>query len=412
MPLTNWAGNVVFEAAGLLRPESVAQLQEAVSSAPNVHAVGTRHSFNAIGDAALMLSLESLPLDFRLDSAAGEVSFSGPLTFGRLAELLNAEGLALHNLPSLPHISVVGAAVTGTHGSGDRSGNIATAVTGIEIVQSDGQVRRARRGADPDFHGLVVNLGALGAVSRVTIAVEKSYSMRQTVYSGLSWLRVVDSFDRLMTAGDSVSVFADWTGGPVDVWVKSRGAGESAPHLFGAPAAAVKCHPIPGADPENCTDQRGVPGLWSDRLPHFRMDRLPSSGDELQSEYFVARRDAVEALGRLGSIADRIAPLLQISELRTVAADELWLSPAFGRDSVGIHFTWQRRPADVLAMTRRIESLLEPLGARPHWAKLFSMSPAAIADVYPRLPDFVAVAHRMDPRGAFRNRWLVEHLGL
>ena len=329
------------------------------------------------------------------------------MTYGELAGVLAGAGLALHNLASLPHISVAGAVATATHGSGDASGNLATAVAGLELVTSDGTLVSAARG-DPDFDGLVVGLGALGAVTRVTLDVEPAYEVRQRVFEGLAWDALSAHFDEITASGDSVSVFTRWGADVDQVWVKRRvadGAEAVRPDLFGARAATVDRHPILGLDPVNCTPQLGRPGPWSDRLPHFRLGFTPSSGDELQSEFLIPREHAVAAIAAVRALADRIRPVLQVSEIRTVAADRLWMSPQYGRDSIGIHFTWALEPEPVARVLADVEAALAPFAARPHWGKLFLAGAASIADRYERLPDFVRLAERLDPRGAFRNRW-------
>jgi xylitol oxidase len=334
--------------------------------------------------------------------------------YGELAEALEAEGLALHNLASLPHISIAGAVATATHGSGDRSGNLATAVAALELVTSTGDVVRARRG-DPDFDGMVVSLGALGAVTRVELDVEPEYAVRQRVFEGLPWDALHEHFDAVTAAGESVSVFTRWEPAAAEqVWGKSRvdpsRPEEVRPDLFGAPAATVERHPILGLDPVNCTPQLGAPGRWSDRLPHFRMGFTPSAGEEIQSEYVLARRHASAAIDAVRALGERIAPVLQVSEIRTIPADRLWLSPQHGQDTVAIHFTWTREPAGVARAIDAVEAALEPYEPRPHWGKVFHLGAATIAGRYERLEDFRALAGRLDPRGAFRNAWLERHV--
>ena len=409
MTHANWAGNYSYRADRLHRPATLEQVQEIVSRAPQVRVLGSRHSFNAIADSGELLSLDALPADVIVDRAAATVSFGAALRYGELAAVLDAEGLALHNLASLPHISVAGAVATATHGSGDANGNLATAVAGLEIVTSSGEVVRASRG-DADFNGLVVGLGALGAVTRVTLDVEPAYEVRQRVFEGVGWEALFDHLDEIMASGYSVSVFSLWGETSHQVWVKSRNADPVRPDLFGARAATTDLHPITGHDPVNCTQQLGVPGPWSDRLPHFRMGFTPSSGDELQSEYLVPRAHAVAAIGAVRGLADAVRPLLQVTEIRTVAADRLWMSPQYGRDTVGIHFTWKREQDAVERVLVDVEAALEPFGARPHWGKLFLAGAEAIGPLYERLPDFARLAGRLDPRGAFRNPWLIERV--
>ena len=408
----NWAGNYEYRAERLHRPATLEQLQDIVAAARRIRVLGSRHSFNDIADSRELVSLAGLPADVVVDRAAGTVSFGAALTYGELAAALAAEDLALHNLASLPHISVAGAVATATHGSGDASGNLATAVAALEIVTSSGEIVTAARG-EPDFDGLVVGLGATGAVTRVTLDVEPAYEVRQRVFEGLEWEALYEHFDAITAAGDSVSVFTRWRDTADQAWVKQRvtGAPEDVrAHLFGASAATVERHPILGLDPVNCTRQLGRPGPWSDRLPHFRMGFTPSAGDELQSEYHVPREHGVAAIRALRELGDRLRPALQVCEIRTVAADRLWMSPQYGRDSVALHFTWQPEPDAVARVLADVEAALAELGARPHWGKLFLARADTIAERYERLPDFAGLVERIDPRGAFRNGWLEERV--
>ncbi|CAA9469305.1 MAG: xylitol oxidase() [uncultured Rubrobacteraceae bacterium] len=407
-PGRNWAGNYVYGAEKLHRPLTVEQVQEIVARAPAVRVLGSRHSFNAIADSSELLTLEEMPGNIVFDRAAGTVSFNAGLKYGELVDALGAEGLALHNLASLPHISVAGAVATATHGSGDANGNLATAVAGLELVTSDGEIVVSSRG-EPDFDGLVVGLGALGAVTRITLDVEPAYEVRQRVFEGLGWEALFENFDGITSCGYSVSVFTRWNEDVDQVWVKSRVTDEPEvvrDDLFGAVAAEVDRHPILGLDAASCTPQLGRPGLWSDRLPHFRMGFTPSSGEELQSEFLVPRRHAVEAIGAVRGLAQKIRPVLQVSEIRSVAADRLWMSTSYGGESVCIHFTWKPEPEAVGEVLVELEAALAPFGARPHWGKVFDAGAAEITPLYERLPDFVRLAERLDGRGAFRNSWL------
>jgi alditol oxidase len=408
MELTNWAGNYTYQARKLHRPSTLEQVQEIVASAPRVRVLGSRHSFTDIGDSCELLSLDGLPGDVVLDRAARTLSFKAGLTYGELASTLRGEGMALANLASLPHISVAGAVATATHGSGDANRNLATAVAALEMVTSDGEVMSASR-SDAEFNGLVVGLGALGAVTRLTLELEPAYQVRQFVFEGLRWEALFEHFDAVTSSGYSVSVFTRW-GQTVDqVWVKRRDRQSPEPargDLFGAVAATVDRHPILGLDPVSCSPQLGVPGLWSERLPHFRIGFTPSSGEEIQSEYLVPRRHAVAAIQAVCALADAIGPLVQVSEIRTIAADELWMSPQYGQDTVGIHFTWWPRRDAVQRALVEIEAALIPLEARPHWGKLFLAQAETIGPRYERLPEFAALVQRTDRRGAFRNDWL------
>jgi alditol oxidase len=160
-----------------------------------------------------------------------------------------------------------------------------------------------------------------------------------------------------------------------------------------------------------CTEQLGVPGPWFDRLPHFRPDFAPSSsGDELQSEFLLPRQHAVRALHALNEVRDRVAPVLQICEVRTIAADDLWMSTSYGRDTVALHFTWIKDTGAVLPVLELLDERLAPFEARPHWGKLFTTPADALRSRYPRLPDFHALTRHYDPNGTFTNDFIARHL--
>ena len=415
--LTNWAGNHVYIAARLHEPESIEQLQAIVRNARALRVLGSRHSFNDIADTTGdLLSLRRMPRIFDLDRAGGTLTVDGGVRYGDLCGPLDAAGFALHNLASLPHISVAGACATATHGSGDRSGNLATAVSALEVVGSDGEIMVLALDRDRDaFNGAVVSLGGVGVVTSMTLALQPRFQMRQDLYQDLAMARVVDHFDEITSSADSVSLFTEWRG-PVfeQVWLKRRvtdGDGfEPSPAFFGATRANVPIHPIRRMTAAACTEQLGVVGPWHERLPHFRMDHRPSSGAEIQSEYLVPRRHAVEALLALSGIRDRFAALVQVSEVRTIAADELWMSTAFDRASVAIHFTWLPDTDAVRGVLPTIEDALAPFEPRPHWGKVFMMSPDAVRSSYQKLPRFVALLERHDPVGKFRNAYLDRYL--
>lgn len=392
----NWSGTHTYRAGRLHRPASVDELREIVARAPRVRVLGSRHSFTDIADSDELVSLEALPSAVVVEG--GQVSFSAGLRYGELADALQAEALALHNLASLPHISVAGAVATATHGSGDANGNLATAVAALELLTSEGELVRAARG-DQDFDGMVVGLGALGAVTRIVLDAEPFYEVAQRVFEGLAWEQLYEHFDAITGSGYSVSVFTRWQEVADQVWVKGRT--DPPEELFGARPATVERHPILGLDPVHCTAQLGVPGPWYDRLPHFRMGFTPSVGEEIQSEYHVARSDAVGAIEAMRGLAEVLRPVLQVSEIRTIAADALWMSPQYERDSVAIHFTWEREPDAVRRVLERVEAALAPFDPRPHWGKLFLRAPS-----YPRAEDFAGLAARLDARGAFRNDWM------
>lgn len=409
--LTNWAGNVTFSAQRVSRPESLGELRRIVAGRERVRALGTGHSFNPIADTpGDLVSVAGLPRVMEIDARRATVTVSAGLRYGELAGQLDAAGWALRNLGSLPHISIAGACATGTHGSGDANGNLATAVSALQMVTAGGDVVTASREDDGEqFDGLVVALGTLGIVTSLTLDLVPAFGIRQYVYEALPRDQLAEHLPDILASGYSVSLFTTWRGGPVEqVWRKClAGPGDSPlpepSRWHGAVLAGHPLHPVPGMSPENCTEQLGVPGPWHLRLPHFRLEYTPSSGEELQSEYLVPREQASAALAAIDYIRDLVAPVLQISEIRTVAADGLWLSPSYRRPSVAIHFTWIKDTRAVLPVLAAIEEQLAPLLARPHWGKLFTVSPEVVRGLYERLPDFQRLRGHYDPAGKFGN---------
>ncbi|MBB6171888.1 xylitol oxidase [Nocardiopsis mwathae] len=419
----NWAGNLTFRAERIHRPSSLAELRRLVAHAPRIRALGTAHSFSDVADGpGDLVCFDRLPGAIEVDGERSAVRVGAGVRYADLGRVLHEKGLALPNLGSLPHISVVGSCATATHGSGDGCGGLATAVREIEMVTADGDLavlRRGASGASPGadaFSGAVVSLGALGVVVRATLDTVPAFDMRQYVYEGLPADALDDHFTEITSSGYSVSLFTTWRGPVIDrVWVKRRvdGGGRPAPpgpERFGAQPADGPRHPVAGLSSVHCTEQLGVRGPWFERLPHFRPDATPSSGEELQAEYLVPRRHAVDVFRALDAVRDRIAPAVQVSEIRTVAADDLWLSPAYRRDTVAFHFTWVADAAAVLPVMALVEERLEPFAARPHWGKLFTVPPRVLRPLYERLPDFQRLAHHYDPAGKFRNGFLDRHL--
>ena len=414
---TNWAGNVTFGAERFHRPTSVPELQQLVARSRRVRALGTGHSFNRLADTpGDLVSVAGLPRLIEVDTPNAAVTISAAFRYGELASALNRAGRALHNLGSLPHISVAGACATATHGSGDINGNLATAVSGLELVTADGDLVTVRRDAGPGrLSGMVVGLGALGIVTRLTLDTLPAFNVRQYVYEGLPYEQVAEHFDEIMSSAYSVSLFTDWRSPQIrQAWLKRRAdAADSAapePRWMGARLADGPRSPVPGMPAAHCTEQLGVPGPWHERLPHFRPEFIPSSGDELQSEYLLPRAAAIDALRALEQISGRLAPVTHVSEIRTIAADDLWLSPSYLRDSVAFHFTWISDWPAVAPVLAQVEDRLGPLQARPHWGKLFVAGAEILGGQYPRLDDFRRLMRGYDPAGKFRNDLLDRYL--
>lgn len=415
--ISNWAGNYTYNATKLHYPTSVEQLQEIVRNARKAKALGSRHSFSSIADTTEdLISLDRMEPSLELNTQEQTVTVNANARYGQICRQLEGAGFALHNLASLPHISVVGACATSTHGSGDRNGSLATAVTGLELIAADGEIKKLTRDNNSDiFPGVVVGLGALGVVTKVMLKLVPAFEMMQVVYENLSMRQLEAHFDEITSCAYSVSLFTDWRGESINqVWIKSR-VTDDVPFdpragFFGATPAPMDRHPIVEISPVNCTPQMGVVGRWYERLPHFRMEFTPSSGEELQTEYLVPRQFALDAIHAVYGMRDLISPLVQISEIRTIAADDLWVSPFYGQDCIGIHFTWQKDWAAVKQLLPFLEEKLSPFEARPHWGKLFTISSARLRPMYDKLPEFRQLAASLDPEGKFRNAFLEEYL--
>ena len=416
-PRKNWAGNLTYSTDSLYEPRTVAQVQEMVKKHDKLRALGTRHSFNRIADSTEnQVSLKKIGQAMSLNRDTNTVTLDAGVRYGELAVYLQQQGFALHNLASLPHISVVGACATATHGSGDQNGNLATVVAALEIVTADGEVITLSREADQErFQGAVVGLGGVGVVTKVTLDVEPDYEVRQDLYQHLPLTALKEHFEEIMSSGYSVSLFTDWSSDKINqIWVKSRieqgKTWKPEPELFGATLATHNLHPIAEISAENCTAQMGVPGPWHERLPHFRLAFTPSSGEELQSEFFVPREHAVDAILAIQSLSKHIVPQILISEVRSIAADDYWMSPCYQQPSVAIHFTWKQNWPAVQKLLPMIEEKLDPYQVRPHWGKLFTMAPAKLQSRYSQLAKFKQLLKEHDPTAKFRNAFLAEKL--
>jgi alditol oxidase len=411
-PRTNWAGNLTYSTNNVRTPGTVDEVRAAVKAASSLRALGARHSFNAIADSTHeQISLTRLK-EMTLDEGSHTVTVGGGVTYAELAPWLDAKGYALHNLASLPGITVAGACATATHGSGLKNGNLATAVNAVELVTAGGDVVELKRERDGEqFLGAVVGLGAVGVVTQTTLEVQPTYKVAQAVYQGLSFDELGRHFEEIFASGYSVSVFTDWQNHRAgQLWVKRRlkegDANQWAPEIYGAKLATEKLHPLAGHPTESVTDQLGVPGPWYDRLPHFRIGQTPSSGQELQTEYLVPWESGWDAVLAVEKLREKIGPHIFITELRTIAADRLWMSTAYQRASLAIHFTWKPEWAAVRQLLPLIEAQLSPFHPRPHWGKLFTLPAAQLEPCYTQLPAFRALAGRHDPEGKFRNAFV------
>ena len=405
-PRKNWAGNIEFSSDNLYEPATIDELRSVIQGHDHIKGQGTCHSFNTIADSNYgFVRLSKMNRMVSLDEANKTVTVQAGIRYGELCKFLESKGYALHNLASLPHISVGGSIATATHGSGVKNRNLSSAVVGMKVMNAAGEVTDV--GADMSVH-----LGALGIVTEVTLAIQPTYQVRQYVYQHLAFQNLKDHFIEVMSAGYSVSLFTDWSKDINQVWVKKKEGEPGAPsELFGAMAATKDLHPIESISAVNCTPQMGVPGPWHERLPHFKLDFTPSAGEELQAEYFVPLQRGYEAIAAVYALREKITPLLQISEVRTIAGDDLLMSPMHGRDTLAIHFTWKKDWDGVRQVLPQIEEALASYDARPHWGKLFTVDPKILQGRYSEdLPRFLEQANKFDPNRKFVNEFLQKNL--
>ncbi len=410
----NWSGIHTFPAKAFHRPESIDEARRLVANAAKVHGIGTRHSFNDIADSTEIISLERLDPDVTIDTDTMTASTRPSLRYGPFAREIHKAGFALHNMGSLPHISVGGAIATATHGSGTANGNLSTAVSALDLITSDGSLLTVRRG-DPDFEGMIVHMGALGLVSRVTVDIQPNYDLCQEVLEDLPWEPLLDDPDAIFSSGYSVSIFTQFREEKVGLlWRKhkvSEGWQVPPSEHWGVKPATVNRHPIDGYPGNITTPQLLQPGPWCDRLPYFEIDQTPSAGVEIQTEYMIEMAHAADAFNALREFEPRFRDLLMVSELRAIAADDLWLSTAYGRDTLAIHFTWYQDIPGVNAVLPELEAVLAPFSPRAHWGKVFSLDAETLESRYPRYDDFRTLRGRIDPRGAFVSPF-IERVGL
>lgn len=411
--LKNWAGNFTYSTDKVYYPETVAQVQELVKKYSKLKVLGTRHCFNDIADSKdNLVSTNKLNKIVSLDAKAKTVTVESGMKYGELAPYLESKGFALHNLASLPHISVMGACTTATHGSGVRNGNLSTAASAIEFVTADGAIHTLSKEKDGEkFNAALVGLGAIGVVTKVTLNLQPTFTMRQYVYEQLPMSQLKEHFEHIVSAGYSVSLFTDWQSNNInEVWIKTKDGDEmmfdTKADFFGAKAATKNMHPIAALSAENCTEQMGVSGPWYERLPHFKMGFTPSSGVELQAEYFIPKEQAVDAIFAVHKMGKAIGPHLFITEIRTIAADDYWMSPCYKQDCVTIHFTLKQEIPEVMQLLPQIEKALVPYNAKPHWGKLFTISHAQLNSSYEKRRAFVQMLKEYDPQGKFRNAFL------
>lgn len=413
----NWSGTVQYESSSLHFPRSSEALARIIKENDRVKVLGTGHAFSRIADTTgAHISLDEMKAIFPIDHEHQTVSFEAGVTFKELAEYLERQGYAIANYASLPHISIAGAIATATHGSGEKNGSLATLVREFELVDGRGEVHHISKDKTPDlFAASVVSLGVLGVVTRITLDILPRFTIRQDVYKNVDAQTVLDSFDEVQDMGYSVSLFTKWQNPKSleKLWIKSiveDPAREFPQMLFGGTWSNENLHPCSGESAERCTPQCGVSHSANYSLPHFLGEETPSSGNEIQTEFFVPRsktQEAMQALLNNGHIFTD--DIIHVSEVRTIAPDNHWMSPFYEQESVGIHFTWKNEPEKLASVISQVQKILQDaIGDTPlraHWAKVHNLSD--IRSSLPRFDDFRGLIRVYDPQGKFRNGYSV-----
>ena len=406
--MKNWSGNIEYRPAEIARPESISELQKVVADSRKVRAYGSGHSFNTLADTdGTLIAFSVFDKNIEIDSSKMLVRVPAGVRYGEVAPKLHANGFALRNMGSLPHITVVGATSTGTHGSGVGNKNLSGSIAEIELITATGDAITLDQSELPAAR---VALGSIGIIHHLTLDIVPTYDVAQTVYFDLPFVQLISNLDAILSAGYSVSVLSMWGDEFVDqVWVKSKiGTNPvlTQNEWFGAKLATRKSNPIREADSAAATEQFGLPGPWFERLPHFKLDFTPSFGEELQTEYFIDRKDAPAALNAIYKFREELSELIMVCEMRTVAQDENWLSEAYGRETFVFHFTWRPNIPAVEKLLLKIEASLEPFKARPHWGKVFTNNAFDFSSLYPKFNSFLTYRGTYDPSRKFVNKLL------
>jgi len=432
MTWQNWAGTASADPVRRHWPRSTDEIADAITAAAKddlpVRALGSGHSFTAAAatsGAALDLSGWTGIVAADLDS--GLVTVRSGTTIRELNAALEMLGLAMANLGDIDAQTVSGAISTGTHGTGARLGGIATQVTGIELVTADGSVVSCSADARPDlFSAARVSLGALGVISTITLQCTPAFALAADERP-MPLDEVLGRFGELAADNDHFEFYWFPYGKNALVKRNNRVAGGNA-----APGAMPNWRRFLEYEVmENaafgalCRTGRAVPATIKplNRLaaatlskrsysaPSHQVFVTPRRVRFVESEYAVPREALLDVLGELRAGVPRLAhPVMFPVEVRIAAADDVWLSTAYGRDSayVAIH---QYVGLPYQEYFQLFESVASAAGGRPHWGKMHTRDAAYLTGAYPRFADFLRVRDETDPGRLFANRYLEQVFG-
>jgi FAD-linked oxidoreductase len=426
----NWAGNQRAAARRVVRPTGAADIAELVGAAraagDTVRAVGAGHSFT--GAAATDGIRLELPTDggpVSIDGAARQVTVPAGMPLHRLNALLAAAGLAMPNLGDIDRQTVAGAISTGTHGTGGRLGGLATFVSGLELVTGTGETVRCSADSDPDlFDAARVSVGALGVLTEVTLSCVDAFTLRADERP-LPLAEVLSTLDELVAANDHFEFYwfpytgralvkrnnrvTDGSARPLPRWRGFLDDELLSNSVFGAVCRLARRAPrlVPTI---NGVSARAL-GARTYTAPSHEVFCTPRRVRFVEMEYAVPRAALPAAFAGLRRAVERCGtPVVFPVEVRVAAADGVWLSTSYGRDSayVAVH---QYAGMPYEPYFREVEAVMRDLDGRPHWGKLHTRNAASLDAAYPRFGDFLAVRDRLDPDRVFVNDYTRQVFG-
>jgi len=429
MTWQNWAGTAIADPARRYWPRSAGAIADAIKDAASagltVRALGSGHSFTpAAATSGAALDLSGWTGVISADAESGLVTVRSGTTIAALNAALDALGLAMPNLGDIDAQTIAGAISTGTHGTGARLGGIATAVAGLELVLADGSVASCSAEQSPDlFAAARVSLGALGVVSAVTLSCVPAFDLAADERP-MPLGEVLARFGEFAADNDHFEFY--WFPYGKNALVKRNNRATELPPRMPGWRRFFEYEVMENAAfGAVCRTGRAVPRLIKplNRLaaatlsarsysaPSHQVFVTPRRVRFVESEYAVPRESVLDVLAELRAAVPRLAhPVMFPVEVRVAAADDIWLSTAYGRDTayVAIH---QYVGLPYREYFAAFESIAAAVGGRPHWGKMHTLDAKRLGELYPRFADFLRIRDETDQERRFANPYLEQVLG-
>jgi FAD/FMN-containing dehydrogenase len=391
---TNWVGNQSFTPRRVVDASTKADVQRWVAHAAaqgiGARTAGTGHSFTAIVETdGLLLNMERMRGIVRIDPDQRLATALPKTTIGDFGEPLWAHGLALANQGDIDTQAIAGAIATATHGSGRRFPCFSATLEAARIVDGEGNLVEITRDGDSDaLHALQTSIGLLGIMTEVTIRVVPAYSLHAR-YATLPFATVMERLDDFVENYRHISFFWLPTDASAALYCLDHGkADDCVVKLYQDVPADVRPDDLP---PDERIDRS------------YRIYPMHYDPNFHEVEYFLPIEQAHDILRDMRQLMLRWLPLsVYPLEIRTVGADEAWLSPNYRRDNLVVSISGEPG-VDYWAYLRACDSLFAEYGGRPHWGKLHFMTADRLERLFPRYNDFVNMRRRFDPRGTFLN---------